>query len=103
MTNVDNSIIGQNVRTIRKSLNLTQEKFAEKLDINPQFLSQIENGYTGISLDNAVNICNVAKCSSVNLFKGIIEASNIVDKYELLNDRDKIIVEQLIDTCLNTD
>ena len=66
MTNLDNSIIvGQNVREIRKNLNLTQEEFAEKLNINAQFLSQIETGKAGISIDNAINICNTAKCSSM--------------------------------------
>ena len=65
MTNLDNSIIvGQNVREIRKNLNLTQEEFAEKLNINAQFLSQIETGKAGISIDNAINICNTANCSS---------------------------------------
>ena len=59
VTNLDNSIIvGRNVREIRKNLNLTQEEFAEKLNINAQFLSQIETGKAGISIDNAINKCN---------------------------------------------
>ena len=29
-----NSILGENIRDIRNSLNLTQEEFAEKLNIN---------------------------------------------------------------------
>ena len=62
MPNLNNSIIiGQNVREIRRSLNLTQEEFAEELNINAQFLSQIETGKTGISIDNAINICNFIK------------------------------------------
>ncbi len=103
MANIDkNTIIGQNIKDIRKSLNLTQEDFAEKLGINPQFLSQVETGRVGISLDNLVNICNTAKCSSVNLFKGIIKTPDIVDKYELLSERDKSVVNQMITYLLNT-
>lgn len=103
MVNTDNnSIIGQNVRDIRKHINLTQEEFAEKLGKNPQFISQIENGKVGISLDNAINICNVANCSSVNLFKGIIKSPDIVEKYELLSERDKSVVNQMITYLLNT-
>lgn len=103
MVNTDNnSIIGQNVRDIRKHINLTQEDFAEKLGKNPQFISQIENGKVGISLDNAINICNVANCSSVNLFKGIIKSPDIVEKYELLSERDKSVVNQMITYLLNT-
>lgn len=98
--NIDNStgnpILGQNIREIRKSLNLTQEKFAEKLNLNPQFISQIETGRIGISIDNAINMCNTAKCSSVNLFKGLINSNNIMDKYELLNDKNKDLINKII-------
>ncbi|MBO5348442.1 MAG: helix-turn-helix transcriptional regulator [Clostridia bacterium] len=97
-----NIILGQNIKEIRKALNLTQEEFAEQLNINPQFLSQVENGKVGISVDNAINICNTANCSSVNLFKGLINSPNTIDKYELLNERDKSVINQMINYLLNT-
>ncbi len=101
-TNVTgNKLLGQNVRDIRKSLNLTQEEFAEKLNLNPNFISQIETGKVGISIDNAINICNTANCSSVNLFKGLINSPDIIDKYELLNKRDKSVINQMITYLLN--
>ena len=84
-----NLILGQNIRDIRKSINLTQEEFAEKLNLNPQFISQIETGRVGISIDNAINICNTANCSSVNLFKGLINSpgnranDNVFTKYKI--------------------
>lgn len=97
-----NAILGQNIKDIRKSLNLTQEDFAEQLNLNPQFISQVETGKVGISVDNAINICNTAKCSSVNLFKGLISSPNIIDRYELLSDRDKSVINQMITYLLNT-
>lgn len=100
--NTGNTILGQNVRDIRKSLNLTQETFAEQLNLNPQFLSQVETGKVGISIDNAINICNTAKCSAVNLFKGLINSPNIIDKYELLSERDKSVVNQMITYLADT-
>ena len=103
MTNLDNSIIvGQNVREIRKNLNLTQEEFAEKLNINAQFLSQIETGKAGISIDNAINICHPAKCSSNKLFKTLIKSPDNIDNYELLSDRDKNVINEMIKVLLNT-
>ena len=103
MLSVDQSIIlGQNIRDIRKKLDLTQEQFAEKLNINPQVLSHIETGNTGISIENAVNICNTANCSVTHLFKGIIKSPNTIEKYELLTDRDKSVINQMIDCLLNT-
>ena len=96
-----NAILGQNIKEIRKGLNMTQEEFAEQLNINPQFLSQVETGKVGISIDNAINICQTANCSSVNLFKGIINTPNIIDKYELLSERDKSVINQMIIYLLN--
>lgn len=103
MPNLDNSIIiGRNIKDIRKSLNQTQEEFAEKLNINAQFLSQVENGKVGISIDNAINICNTADCSSNKLFKDLIKSPDIIDNYELLTDRDKSVINQMIMYLLNT-
>lgn len=102
MANLDNStIIGRNVRNIRKDLNLTQEDFAEDLNINSQFLSQIETGKAGISIDNAINICNTANCSSTKLFKDLIKSPDIIDKYELLSDRDKSVINKMIEVLLS--
>ena len=98
----NNKIIGRNIKDIRKELNLTQEEFAEQLNINAQFLSQVETGKAGISIDNAINICNTAKCSSTELFKDIIKFSDIVYKYELLTNRDKSVVNKMINVLLDT-
>ena len=97
-----NLILGQNIRNIRKNLQLTQEQFAEKLDLNPQFISQIETGKVGISIDNAINICNLANCSPIALFKDLVTSPNIIDNYELLNERDKLVINQLISFLLHT-
>ena len=94
--NTGNLILGQNIREIRKKMGLTQEGFAELLNLNPQFISQIETGKVGISVDNVIKICNTANCSSINLFKGIINTPNIVERYALLDERDKSIVNKLI-------
>ena len=100
--NTGNITLGQNVRDIRKSMNLTQEEFAEKLNLNSQFISQIETGKVGISVDNVINICNMANCSSVNLFKGLINSPDVIDNYELLSSRDKSVINQMITYLLNT-
>ena len=103
MANLDNSIIiGRNIKNIRKDLDLTQEDFAEKLNINAQFLSQVETGKAGISIDNAINICNTANCSSIRLLKDLIKSPDIIDQYELLTDRDKSVINKMITVLLNT-
>ena len=86
----DNSILGENIRSIRKSLNLTQEEFAEKLNIGSNFLSKVENGKVGISLDTAIEICRISNCSSSTLFSGVIDSSNTPDNYILLTKEIKL-------------
>lgn len=97
-----NAILGQNVKTIRESLNLTQEEFAEKLSLNPQFISQVENAKVGISIDTAISICNLANCSSANLFRGLVNSPNNIDKYNLLSEKNKSVIDQMITYLLNS-
>lgn len=95
-------ILGQNIREVRINLNLTQDQFSEKLNITPNHLSKIENGNVGITIDTIINVCKIAHCSPINLFKGIIETSDIADKYALLNSTNKATIELLITHLLDT-
>lgn len=54
---------GKRVKEIRKSRDMTGEVMAEKCDITPTFLRQIESGTKGVSVDNLINICNVLNVS----------------------------------------
>lgn len=94
-------ILGQNIREIRKSLNMTQDKFSEKLHISPKFLSQVENGSAGISIDTAINICKLANCPSATLFKGILDSSTI-GQYELLSKADKSLIDSIMLRLINS-
>lgn len=98
---IDNSILGANIRQIRQDLNLTQEQFAEKLNVSWQYLSRVENGKVGISLATAINICNLSECSHIKLFKDIIKSPNTANYYELLSSRDKFVIDQMIQCLLN--
>lgn len=91
-----NKILGENIRTIRKSNNLTQEQLADKLNINTNYLSQIENGKSGISLDTAIKICQITNSSTISLFKNIIASPNKFENYDLLNDKEKELVNEII-------
>lgn len=48
---------GERVREIRKSLNMTLEKFGEKIGIKKSSLSQIENGINGLTDQMVKSIC----------------------------------------------
>ena len=95
-----NKSLGENIKSIRKRANFTQEEFSEKLGITPQFLSSVERGASGISMTTAIKICQLVSCSPMSLFKGIIQTSSIEDKYELLEKKDKEVIEKMIDYLL---
>lgn len=51
--------IGQKLREVRISRNLTQEYIANMVDINTSHISNIENNRVKISLTTLVSVCNV--------------------------------------------
>ena len=56
-TNLSSSILfGTRVRQIRKQFNLSQARLAEKAGLSPKYISDIELGKKGVSLDTADKI-----------------------------------------------
>ena len=49
--NIDYKLIGERIKRVRKSRNMTQEIMAEKLNVSIGYVSQVERGITKISLD----------------------------------------------------
>lgn len=58
MDNLNFERIGEKLRTIRLSKNLTQEYIANVADVNTSHISNIENNRVKVSLSTLVQICN---------------------------------------------
>ena len=58
MDNLNFKQIGEKLRTIRLSKNLTQEYIANSADVNTSHISNIENDRVKVSLSTLVQICN---------------------------------------------
>ena len=41
--------IGEQIRLAREQAELTQEQFAERIEVSPQYISDLERGVVGIS------------------------------------------------------
>lgn len=63
--------IGSRVQEIREKRGLTQECFAELLDVGVQHVSKMERGVTGMSLTTLKNICQILNISADYLLMGI--------------------------------
>ncbi|CAM3551599.1 helix-turn-helix domain-containing protein [Marinicrinis lubricantis] len=45
-------LFGQRIRTLREQYGWTQEQLAERADLHPNYIGQIERGLKNVSLDN---------------------------------------------------
>lgn len=75
--------LGKNIKYVRKSLNMTQERLSEMVDISTVFISQIENGARKPSLETVYKI-------SIALNVSIDELINNQEITELLIDTTEI-------------
>ena len=86
--------------TLRKSLDLTQEQLAEKLECSPQYLSDLERGVVGISVTLLKKLCIVLDVSSDSILfattaKNTLEA--IEDTGAVLSDRQFQLLVEIVD------
>lgn len=63
-------LINTSIKNLRKSNNLTQEEFAEKIDISIQGLSNIERNRYQPTADTIDKICKVFKITPAELLLG---------------------------------
>lgn len=101
MYNIDYKAMGQRIRTKRMEMGLTQEKLAEKVEISPSHIGEIERGTSICSLAVIVNIAAVLGLNLDTLIKGINDenASNAFS--EILDSLSKDNQKLYIKLCEN--
>ena len=100
--------IGLKIKNRRKALNITQEAFANILDVNASHISNIECGRAHPSLTALVQIANILQCS-VDCFLNeeytykIDQTDNqtldkeIIDKLKFCDTEKKLKINKIID------
>jgi transcriptional regulator with XRE-family HTH domain len=63
--------IGDAIRRYRKGANLTQEALAEKVDLNPKYIGEVERGEKIISIEALMRIAKVLETPLSDFFRGI--------------------------------
>ena len=61
VTKKDRKLLGGGIRKYRERARLTQEKLAERIDINPVYMGQIERGYKVPTVDVLLRIARALK------------------------------------------
>ena len=77
------TIIEDRARNLRINSGLTQKEFGKLLGISKSYVSDIENGYTGLSVEHVNIICNHFHVS----FDYLFGFSDIVNKNVILIDK----------------
>lgn len=64
-------ILGENIRAARKRAGFSQEKLAEKANLNPTYVSDVERGVENVSFDVLVRVASSLKVTLSELIHGI--------------------------------
>ena len=59
-----NLILGQRIKARRKTLKLTREQLAEKINVSVRFMADVEKGQVGVSISTLKELCNALECSA---------------------------------------
>lgn len=62
--------IGEQIKSAREQARLTQEQFAERIEVSPQYVSDLERGVVGVSISTLKRACVVLGVSSDQLLFG---------------------------------
>jgi transcriptional regulator with XRE-family HTH domain len=64
-------VLGEAIRINRKTVGLSQEKLAEKAELHPKYLSEVERGQKTISMDALMRITKALKVRLHELVRDI--------------------------------
>ena len=96
--------MGERIAVRRKSLGITQEVLAEKIDVSIQMISNLECGRKSVRLSNLVKVSDILDISIDYLLTGKHSDDDytaLTNKLKKLNNSDYSLIEAMIDYCIN--
>ena len=90
MKDLDFKMIGMKIKERRQSQGITQEYIANRLDVNPSHISNIDCGRANPSLTALVRIADILECSVDYFISGEYT-------YKFDSTKEKTIDEQIMD------
>jgi transcriptional regulator with XRE-family HTH domain len=64
-------IVGDAIRGARKAVGFSQEKLAERAELHPNYIGEVERGEKTISVDALLRIAAALKVSVTRFFPGL--------------------------------
>lgn len=99
--------VGKRLREFRLLKHCTQNQFAEMLNISVNFLSEIENGHKGLSMDMLASVCQILSLSADYILFGEERNSpepsplSIADELNTFSTEDLQAINSYINSLLN--
>lgn len=69
--------IGEQIRLAREQAHLTQEQLSERIDVSPQYISDLERGVVGISIPTLKRACIALGVSSDQILFGFTSCDRV--------------------------
>lgn len=100
--------IGSRVKRAREKSGMTQEQFAEFINKTPQFISDLERGVSGISIETLRTICEKLCISSDSILfadRNENDISELMTKFRRMSHIQFRAMEQIANAllCAGTD
>lgn len=101
-------ILGNNIKQIRTFEKLSQEELAEKIGKSSHFISLVERGESGLSVNTIIDICKALNTDTNSIFAGIVNTENatlntfLSKSFDTLGEKDKAMVSYLINYIISS-
>lgn len=105
---MNNKSIGHILRKYRVKNNYTQEDVSSITGLAPRYISQLERGLSNGSIDTLIKLCNAYNITPNHILGGLLEkpenclAHNSIVNYDKLNQKNKLVIDSLIEILLNS-
>ena len=94
---------GEKLRNLRLENNMTQEQVAQLVEVDPKYISQIENGKNNCTLKLLIKFCNFYQVTPNDILVDLLKPNcfntdidNLNYFYSRLNKRDRKIVLEIL-------
>ena len=104
MRDVDLKSIGERISKRRKSMGMTQEQLAEKMDVSIQMISNLERGIKAIKIDNLVKLSQILNVSTDYILIGermSVGINNLEERLGQLSAENSKLIEVIVSYLLN--
>jgi transcriptional regulator with XRE-family HTH domain len=98
--------IGERIKRAREKGGMTQEQFAELINKTPQFVSDLERGVSGISIETLRTICEKLCISSDSILfarRDENDVSELTSKFRKMSHVKFRALEQIVNALLYTE